>query len=121
MTATTIGAGSNKLALAMTEDAYRGNAQFTVSVDGQQVGGVLTASALHGSGASDTVNVLGNWAAGPHTVAVNFLNDAWGGSAGADRNLYVDGAIFNGKAVSAGLSHLGFAELGEKACQEGVA
>ena len=100
MTVTTVGSGSDTLALKVSEDAYRGNAQFTVSVDGQQVGGVLTASALHGSGASDTVNVLGNWAAGTHSVSVNFLNDAWGGSAGADRNLYVDSASFNGAAVS---------------------
>ncbi len=100
MTAMTVGSGLDTLALKVSEDAYRGNAQFTVSVDGQQVGGVLTASALHGSGTSDTVNVLGNWAAGPHSVSVNFLNDAWGGSAGADRNLYVDSAAFNGTAVS---------------------
>ena len=100
MTTTSIGSGSDTLTLKLSEDAYRGDAQFTVSVDGHQVGGVLTATTAHGSGKSDTVNVLGNWAAGAHTVTVNFLNDAWGGSANADRNLYVDGAAFNGAAVS---------------------
>ncbi len=100
MTATTIGAGSDTLALKVSEDAYEGDAQFTVSVDGQQVGDALTATSPHASGQSDAVNVLGNWAAGPHTVTVNFLNDAWGGSADTDRNLYIDGAAYNGTDVS---------------------
>ncbi len=96
----TVGSGSDTLALKVSEDAYQGDAQFTVSVDGQQVGGILTAASLHGGGQSDTVNVLGNWAAGPHTVTVDFLNDAWDGTPDTDRNLYVDGATFNGVAVS---------------------
>ena len=95
-----IGSGTDTLQIAVSEDAYGGDAQFTVSVDGQQVGGVLTATSAHGSGQSNLVNVLGNWAAGPHTVTVTFLNDAWGGSPDTDRNLYVDGATFNGVDVS---------------------
>ncbi len=91
---------SSTLALEVSEDAYGGDAQFTVAVDGQEVGGVLTASARHGSDRSDTVDVLGNWAAGPHTVTVNFLNDAYAGTAETDRNLYVDSAAYNGAAVS---------------------
>ena len=65
-----------------------------------QIGGALTASASHSSGQSDTVTVLGNWSAGNHAVTVTFLNDAWGGSAATDRNLYVDAATYNGAAVS---------------------
>ena len=105
-TTTTVGSGSDTLALKVSEDAYGGDAQFTVSVDGQQAGGVLTATSLHGNGQSDLVNVLGNWAAGPHTVTVNFLNDAWGGTTDTDRNLYVDGATFNDVAVSSASSSL---------------
>ena len=100
MSDTSIGSGSDTLVLSVSEDAYQGDAQFTVGVDGQQVGGVLTATSAHGSGQSDTVNVLGNWAAGPHTVTVNFLNDAWGGSPSTDRNLYVDGATYDTRPVS---------------------
>ena len=99
-TTTTVGSGSDTLALKVSEDAYGADAQFTVSVDGQQVGDILTATSAHGSGQSNLVNVLGNWAAGPHTVTVTFLNDAWGGSPDTDRNLYVDGATFNGADVS---------------------
>ncbi len=95
----TVGSGPDKLALSVSQDAYQGSAQYTVSVDGRQVGGTLTASALHSAGQHDTLTVLGDWAPGSHTVAVNFLNDAWGGTAATDRNLYVDGATYNGAAV----------------------
>ncbi len=96
----TVGSGADKLVLKVSQDAYLGSAQFVVSVDGRQVGGTLTASALHNSGQSDTVTVLGNWAAGNHTAAVTFLNDAWDGTAATDRNLYVDSATYNGADVA---------------------
>ena len=99
-TTTTVGSGSDTLVLKVSQDAYQGNAQFTVSLDGQQVGDVLTASSLHSSGTSDTVNVLANLSPGQHTVSVNFLNDAYAGMPSADRNLYVDGATYDGAAVS---------------------
>ena len=98
---TTIGSGPDTLALRISQDAYQGSAQYTVKVDGVQIGGTLTAATLHGSGQSDLVNVQGDWAAGGHTVAVTFLNDLYGGGAG-DRNLYVDGAAYNGAAVPNG-------------------
>lgn len=97
--ATTIGSGADTLLIRVSQDAWQGDAQFTVSVDGRQVGGMLTAQALHGSGQSDTITVKGDWGAGQHRVEVAFLNDAWGGTTQADRNLYVDGAAWNGTAV----------------------
>ena len=95
----TVGSGPDTLSLRVSQDAYQGDAQFTVSVDGQQVGGVLTASALRGDSAFGTVNVLGNWGAGPHAVTVDFLNDAWDGTSATDRNLYVDSASYNNVIV----------------------
>ncbi len=103
----TIGAGSDTLVLKTSEDAYLGDAQYTVSVDDEQVGGTQTAMSLHGTGASDTLNVLGDWTTGNHTVTVNFLNDAWDGSAATDRNLYVDSATYNGTTVSGATLSLG--------------
>ena len=100
--ASPVGSGPDRLTLLMSEDDYKGDAQYTVSVDGQQIGGVLTAKADHGAGLHDTVTVAGNWAAGNHTVAVNFLNDLYGGTSGADRNLYVDAASYDGAAVAGG-------------------
>ena len=96
----TIGSGTDRLALQVSEDAWNGNAQFTVSVDGNQIGGIETASALHSSGQTQTFGVLGNFAAGSHTVSVDFLNDAYGGTSTTDRNLYVSGATIDGATVS---------------------
>src|SRR5687768_5478514 len=96
---TQIGSGSDTLVLKVTQDAYQGDAQYAVYVDGKQVGGTLTAQALRGSGQSDTLEIKGDWSAGTHTVSVKLLNDLWGGSASADRNLHVEGATYNGAAV----------------------
>jgi hypothetical protein len=112
----TVGAGPDALVLRISQDAWQGSAQYTVSVDGVQVGGTFTASALRGSGQADTVTVLGNWSGGNHTATVAFLNDAYGGTASTDRNLYVESAAYNGAAVpgaartllSAGPASFGF-------------
>lgn len=82
----------------VSEDAYAGHAQFLVAVDGRQQGGVQTAGAAHGLGATGAVSFSGDFGAGPHSVAVSFLNDVWDGP-GKDRNLYVDGVSFNGAAA----------------------
>lgn len=94
------GTGSDALVLGISEDAYQGNAQFTVAVDGKQLGGTFTATALHGSNQTFTFN--GDWAPGSHTVAVNFLNDAYGGTASTDRNLYVNSVTFDGMDTKQG-------------------
>ena len=96
----TVGAGADTLVLKISQDAFQGSAQYTVSVDGKQIGGVITASSLHGSGQDDTTTVKGSFATGTHTLTVNFLNDLYAGTPSTDRNLYVDGVAFNGTAVS---------------------
>jgi phage tail tube protein FII len=95
----TIGTGHDTLALRISEDAYLGDAQFTVSVDGVQVGGVQTAMATHADNKDQTFIVLGNWGVGNHTVSVDFLNDLYAGTPQTDRNLYVDGASYDGTAA----------------------
>jgi hypothetical protein len=80
----------------MAEDAYQGDAQFTVSMDGVQLGGTFTTTALQSTGVTQSFIFNGNWAAGAHTVTVTFLNDAYGGSSSTDRNLYVDGVTYDG-------------------------
>ncbi len=103
----TIGTGPDTLALQVSEDAWQGNAQFTVSVDGHQIGGTQTTTALHSSGQTQTFKVMGTFAAGNHVATVNFLNDAWGGTSTTDRNLYVTGATIDGAVVpSATLTEL---------------
>jgi hypothetical protein len=103
---TTLGNGADTLVLKISQDAWQGSATYTISVDGKQIGGLQTASASHASGQDDLITVKGNWDAGSHKVSVNFTNDAYGGSATADRNLHVDGITFNGTAVTGGVADL---------------
>ena len=97
---TQIGNGTQTLTLQMSEDAWEGNANFTVSIDGQQVVGTQTAVASHGQGQNQEFDVLGNWGSGAHQVTVDFLNDAYGGTEATDRNLYTDSASYQGSSVA---------------------
>jgi hypothetical protein len=94
--AVTTGSGSDTLVLTMSEDAYQGDAKFTVAVDGKQLAGTFTATAPHATSASQSFTFKGDWAVGAHTLAVNFLNDAYGGTTATDRNLYVSAVSYNG-------------------------
>ena len=87
------------MSCAFPEDAWNGDAQFTVAVDGVQAGGTDTAHALHSEGADESLFLSGHWGAGPHTVSVTFLNDAHGGTPATDRNLYADQVIYDGVPV----------------------
>ena len=93
-------APTDTLTLHVSEDAYRGDAQFAVSVDGQRIDGVQTVTALHGAGQTQTVTLHGNFGAGPHAVGIEFLNDLYGGSPTADRNLYLDAIGFDGTTTA---------------------
>ena len=94
----TVGAGLDDLTIVISEDYYQGDAQFVVTVDGKQIGGTLSTSAIHWNGERQAFHIKGNFGAGQHTAGVNFLNNAGGGPDG-DRNLYVDGASINGVAI----------------------
>ncbi len=90
----TLGSGPDQFELDLSEDYYAGDAMFTVSVDGVQIGGPQTVTARHGTPVlSQKFFVQGDFGIGPHTVGVTFLNDAFGGTAATDRNLYVDQLI----------------------------
>jgi hypothetical protein len=95
----TTGTGSDTLVLSMSEDAYKGDAQFTVAVDGRQLGDTFTTSASHAAGVSQNFIFNGDWAVGTHSVTVRFLNDAYGGNPTADRNLYVNALSYDGTAT----------------------
>jgi hypothetical protein len=99
-----VGTGPDTLTLNMMEDPFQGDAQFTVAVDGKQVGGTLTTTAVNWQGQSQEFDVHGTFGAGAHQVAVSFLNDAIGQTIGGnaldsqDRNLYVNSITLNGGA-----------------------
>ena len=88
--------GQSTLVVEVSEDAWQGDAQFVVSVDGQQIGGTQTATALHSQGSTQRMSFLGDFGPGEHKVDVRFLNDAWGGTPNTDRNLYIHGVELNG-------------------------
>jgi hypothetical protein len=88
------------LDLHVSEDAWQGDAQFTVTVDGKAVGGTYTATASHAAGATQDFALTGSWGSGAHVVGISFINDAYGGTAVTDRNLYLNQATYDGKAVS---------------------
>jgi endoglucanase len=99
------------LTLYVSEDYYLGDAEFSVTVDGNPVGGTLTATGSHAAGGTTPVTLTGVFGPGPHTVVVTFLNDANGGNSSLDRNLYVSGIDYNGvyTGVDASLYYTGAA------------
>ena len=99
VTPAAIGSGSDSLVLQVSEDAWQGDAQFTVQVDGKQIGGTQTTTASHAAGQTQAFTVLGSFT-GSHTATVTFLNDAYGGSSSMDRNLYINSATIDGAAIS---------------------
>jgi len=113
-----VGTGADTLVLNLSEDAYQGDAQFQFTVDGKAVGSAQSVTALHGKGQSEVFTFKGDWS-GAHVVGVAFTNDAWGGSADVDRNLYIDSATFDGTAVqgAAALYRNGSVTFGTTASQ----
>ena len=91
--------GTATLDLNLSEDAYQGDAQFTVAIDGKTIGGAQSVTTLHSSGGSQDFSFSNALTAGNHDVAISFLNDAYGGSSATDRNLYVNGISVNGASV----------------------
>lgn len=93
---------TDTLILTMSEDAYLGNAQFTVAVGGKQIGGIFSTAASHAAGAHQNFTFHLDAPVGNLPISVSFINDYWGGSPATDRNLYVDNVTYDG--VSTGQS-----------------
>ena len=91
---------STGLVLNVSEDAYQGDAQFTVTVNGTQVGGTYTATASNTAGQTEAIAIPATLVSSNDTVGITFLNDTYGGSVTTDRNLYLDSATVNGVTVS---------------------
>ncbi len=91
---------ASNLDLYLSEDAWQGNAQFSVAIDGNTIGGAQSVNALHSDGGSQDFSYSNALTAGTHDVAISFLNDAYGATPGADRNLYVNGISVDGSPVS---------------------
>ncbi len=98
--------GSGTLVVALSEDAWQGDAQAWISVDGERIGGLQTVTALRSAGQTQTVVLKGDWGPGPHTVGVQFVNDAYGGTPSTDRNLHVEAVSLNGVKSGNAPQHL---------------
>ena len=93
----TFGSGPDTLMLTLAEDAFRGDAQASIAIDGKTLTGhPITVTALKNAGRSETSTFKGTFGSGAHDLAIRFHNDAYGGTPTADRNLYVIGATYNG-------------------------
>ena len=105
--AATSGSGADTLTVTLSEDAWLGDAQASISLDGTLLTATpVTVTALHAAGAGDTFTFAGNFGIGPHDLAVSFLNDAWGGTPSTDRNLYVNAVSYDGNALAQGTAAL---------------
>ncbi len=94
------------LALHLSEDAYQGDAQFIVSVDGQALGAAQPVAASHGLGETQNFAFGGSFATGAHDLAISFINDAWDGTPATDRNLYVASVDQNGAQLAGSMGTL---------------
>jgi Ca2+-binding RTX toxin-like protein len=101
----TFGTGPDSLVLEVCDDAYangdgtsnaNGDATFTISIDGKQIGGTFTTIASHAAGQDQDLTLNGYFGPGTHSVSVNFLNDAYNNTPSTDRNLYVDSVTYKG-------------------------
>jgi len=104
--ASPIDLGQSTIVFNLSEDAWQGDAQAYVTIDGQRLGGLQTVTALHKLGQTQKVSFLVPLSAGPHTASVAFVNDAWGGTAATDRNLYVDSIDLGARHVVIGATLL---------------
>jgi len=77
-------------------DAFRGWPRLKVMVDGRPVGDPITVKASHADGHWQDIILKPPADQERQAVSIVFMEDAWGGSAVKDRNLYIDRVEING-------------------------
>ena len=124
----TFGTGPDSLVFQISEDAYangdgtsdaKGDATFTVSIDGKQIGGTFTAAASHAAG-QDQDRHAQRLLRARHTFRRGQLPERClhRHSAATDRNLYVDSVTYKGvntnqcRTIFSGLGAQGFTVSG---------
>ena len=89
----------NVLTLRVSGDSWEGDPQIVIKVDGVEVGTAVV-TAQHRLGQWQEVMLRGTFSEAD-AVEISFANDAWGGTATADRNVYVDRVTLDGRSVEA--------------------
>lgn len=97
--ATSVGTGADVIRIALAQDAWLGNAQFHLLLNGTKIGDLFEVSALRSAGQTDLLELRGDFGTTANSVGIRFVNDAWGGSAAADRNLHVASVTLNGTEI----------------------
>ncbi len=97
---TPIGTGPDTLTLSINDDDYLQNAQFTISLNGVQQGGVQTALAVASFGETQQFVVNGSFQGTAPTITIDFLNKLNGGAALDNLDLYDTGITFDGVALA---------------------
>ncbi len=87
-----LGSGISTLALFVSERAAPAGAEFTVSVNGSQIGGVQTTTADSSSGQLQEFDIAGTYPDGTDTVSIEYLN-------ANDSLLNVESAVIDGTPV----------------------
>lgn len=95
-------AATHTLDVSLSEDAYQGDANAAISLDGAAATNV-TVKKLHSSGAWQhyTATIADDLT---HALKVDFTNDGYGGSLALDRNLYVGPVLYDGIAATVVIS-----------------
>jgi Endopolygalacturonase len=99
--------GKDAIVVHVSEDAYLGDAKFRLMVDGKQIGPDMTVTGSHSEGKWQDVVFHTDLATTAKNASVVFLNDAYGGDAAHDRNLYVQSISVNGKVLTPNTDTLG--------------
>lgn len=86
----------DRFSLRVSADSYLGDPQFIIRMDGTQFRDVLSTSAPHAAGQSQTFSFTGNFSS-VHQISVQLINDRYDGNSSMDRNLYVESLTFNGQ------------------------
>ena len=75
------GSGPDTLVLTLAEDAFQGDAQASVAIDGKTLNAQpITVTAAKNAGQSESFIFKGSFGPGAHDLAVSFLNDAYDGT-----------------------------------------
>ncbi len=88
------------ITVALSEEAWRGDARAFIAIDGRVLGGVQVVSAAHGAGATQRMSFLVDLAPGPHLATVTMLNPDPQG----ERRLYVDWIEVAGQRMAGALA-----------------
>lgn len=94
----TNGSGQDTVTVRVSGDAWQGDPNFALTVNGRVVDSTNLVTADHGEGEWDTLVFKGDFNLdGSDRVGIQFTNDHYGWSPSRDRNLYVDSVTVNGE------------------------